>query len=107
MLGIMGVAGHGHKYYPASAPGYHSRLHLVQEVSAVTAACLVVRRDTYEEVGGFDEDNLSVAYNDVDFCLKLREAGYRNLWTPFAELYHYESMSRGSTDTIAKKIAVI
>ena len=103
VLGIMGVAGHGHKYYPASSPGYHFRLHLVQEVSAVTAACLVVRRDLYNEVGGFDEENLKVAYNDVDFCLKLRAAGYCNLWTPYAELYHHESMTRGRADTLVNK----
>jgi O-antigen biosynthesis protein len=75
----------------------------VQSYSAVTAACLLVRRSIYEEVGGLNEKNLSVAFNDVDFCLKVRKAGYRNLWTPFAELYHHESVSRGSDDTPEKK----
>jgi len=77
-------------------PGYINKLNLIQAYSAVTAACLAVRREIYLKVGGFDEENLKVAYNDVDFCLKIREAGYRNLWTPFAQLIHHESLSRGS-----------
>jgi GT2 family glycosyltransferase len=80
-------------------PGYFNKLNLVQNYSAVTAACLAVRKELYYEVGGLDEKNLRVAYNDVDFCLKLREAGYKNLWTPFAKLIHYESLSRGSDMT--------
>jgi hypothetical protein len=64
----------------------------------VTAACLVVRKALYVQVGGLEENGLSIAFNDVDFCLKLREAGYRNLWTPYAELYHHESKSRGTED---------
>ena len=103
ILGIGGVAGHSHKYFPSSHHGYFSRLKLVQSLSAVTAACLVVRKDVYIEVGGLDELNLTVAFNDVDFCLKVREAGYRNLWTPYAELYHHESISRGVEDSIEKQ----
>src|SRR5205085_10810290 len=61
----------------------------------VTAACMVLRKDLFEEVGGFDEQNLPVSYNDVDLCLRLQAAGYRNLYTPFAQFYHYESASRG------------
>jgi len=80
-------------------PGYFNKLNLVQNYSAVTAACLAVRKELYFEVGGLDEKNLRVAYNDVDFCLKLREAGYKNVWTPFAQLIHYESLSRGSDMT--------
>lgn len=95
VLGIMGVAGHGHKMLPGASPGYHGRLFQIQNVSAVSAACLVVRRELYDAVGGLDERSLKVAYNDVDFCLKLDAAGYRNLWTPYAELYHHESVSRG------------
>jgi GT2 family glycosyltransferase len=72
-------------------------------MSAVTAACLVVRRSVFEEVGGFDEAHLAIAYNDVDLCLRLRERGYRTLWTPYAELYHVESASRGYEDTPAKR----
>ena len=98
MLGIGGTAGHSHKYFPRDAHGYFSRLKIVQNLSAVTAACLVVRKAVYEQVGGLEENSLCIAFNDVDFCLKLREAGYRNLWTPYAELYHHESKSRGAED---------
>ncbi|HCD7003869.1 TPA: glycosyltransferase family 2 protein [Escherichia coli] len=102
ILGIGGVAGHSHKQYPRHHPGYFSRLLLTQNLSAVTAACLLIRKNIYEEVAGLDEENLHVAFNDVDFCLKVREAGYRNLWTPYAELYHYESISRGAEDSPEK-----
>jgi GT2 family glycosyltransferase len=71
----------------------------VQNFSAVTAACLVIRREIFEKVGGFDETKLAVAFNDIDFCLRVLKAGYRNLWTPFAELYHHESASRGIEDS--------
>ena len=99
IAGLGGVAGHSHKYFPRSASGYFHRLKIVQNMSAVTGACLVVRKSVYEQVGGFEEAGLGIAFNDVDFCLKVREAGYRNLWTPYAELYHYESKSRGAEDT--------
>jgi len=69
----------------------------------VTAACLVIRKRIYEQVGGLDEKDLAVAFNDIDFCLKVRAAGYRNLWTPFAELYHHESATRGTDDTPEKE----
>ncbi len=97
------IAMHGHRYFDGDADGYQGRLKLVQNYSAVTGACLVVRKEIYEQVGGLDEENLAVAYNDVDFCLKVREAGYRNLWTPYAELYHHESVSRGYDDTPEKR----
>lgn len=103
ILGLGGVAGHSHKYFPRSATGYFSRLQVVQNLSAVTAACLVVRKSVYMQVGGLEEEALRVAFNDVDFCLKVREAGYRNLWTPYAELYHHESKSRGAEDTPEKQ----
>ncbi len=77
-------------------PGYFNKLNLVQNYIAVTAACLAVRKEVYLEAGGLDEKNLKVAYNDVDFCLKLFVLGYKNVWTPFAQLTHYESLSRGS-----------
>lgn len=102
ILGINGVANHAHKHFPGSAPGYFNRLKIIHNVSAVTAACLVVRKAIYEAVGGLEEIGLRVAFNDVDFCLKVREAGYRNLWTPYAELYHHESASRGSDDSPGK-----
>lgn len=103
VLGIGGVAGHSHKHYPPNAGGYFSRLQLVSNYSAVTAACLLVRKDVFLAAKGLDEENLKVAFNDVDFCLKVRELGYRNLWTPYAVLFHHESISRGSEDTPEKK----
>ncbi len=103
VLGIGGVAGHAHKYFDRNEPGYFSRLMVVQNISAVTGACLVVRKSLFEQVGGLDEEHLSVAFNDVDLCLKIREAGFRNLWTPFAELYHYESLTRGANDSNKKR----
>ncbi|TKD44260.1 glycosyltransferase family 2 protein [Azotobacter chroococcum] len=99
---IGGVAGHSHKHFPNSHPGYFSRLVLTQTLSAVTAACLLIRRSIFDKVSGLDEENLKVAFNDVDFCLKVRALGYRNLWTPYAELYHYESISRGAEDSPEK-----
>ena len=95
ILGIGGVAAHAHKYYSASHPGYFSRLEVVQNFSAVTAACLMTRREIFDQVGGFNETDLAVAFNDVDLCLRIREAGYEIIYTPFAELYHHESVSRG------------
>nr|WP_277608500.1 glycosyltransferase family 2 protein [Microbulbifer elongatus] len=103
ILGIGGVAGHSHKYFHRDDYGYFSRLHLVQNLSAVTGACLILRKSVFEEVGGLNEEDLAIAFNDVDLCLKVREAGYRNLWTPQAELYHHESVSRGSDNTNAKR----
>jgi GT2 family glycosyltransferase len=95
ILGVGGLAGHAHKHLPSTAAGHGGRAQLQQCFSAVTAACLVVRKALYEQVGGLDEEHLGVAYNDVDFCLRLREAGFRNLWTPYAELLHHESATRG------------
>lgn len=103
IVGLGGVAGHSHKNFRRASNGYYGRLKVIQNLSAVTAACLVVRKSVYEQVGGLEENNLRVAFNDVDFCLKVREAGYRNLWTPYAELYHYESKSRGAEDTPEKQ----
>lgn len=103
ILGIGGLAGHSHKHFNGNAAGYFHRLKLVQNLSAVTAACLLVRKSVFEEVGGLNEEHLKVAFNDVDFCLKVRKAGYRNLWTPYAKLYHHESVSRGVEDTPEKQ----
>ncbi len=102
--GVPGVAGHAYQNQPPSYPGQASRALLCQNLSAVTAACLVVRRQVFEEAGGLDETNLPIAYNDVDLCLRIREKGYRNVWTPFAELYHYESASRGYEETPGKLV---
>lgn len=103
VLGVGGVAGHSQKHMRRTSEGYFGRGVLTQTYSAVTAACCVVRKTTYEEVGGLNEVDLMVAFNDVDFCLKVRQAGYRNVWTPFAELYHHESASRGYEDTPEKQ----
>lgn len=103
VLGIGGVAGHGHKKVPRAASGYFGHLQVVRTVSAVTAACLVVRKSVYEEAGGMDEDKFAVAFNDVDFCLTVARLGYRNVWTPLAELYHKESHTRGYEDTPEKQ----
>jgi GT2 family glycosyltransferase len=98
------VAGHSHKYLPKGHFGYIARAQLIQSLSVVTAACLVVKKSIFQEVGGLDEIHLKVAFNDVDFCLRVREAGYRNIWTPYAELYHHESATRGFEDTPEKQL---
>jgi len=103
ILGLYGMAGHAHRLKDRESDGYCGRLKIAHNVSAVTAACLAVRRKVYLEVGCFDEVNLKVAYNDVDFCLRVRAAGYQNIWTPHAQLFHYESVSRGSEDTWLKR----
>lgn len=100
--GGAGVAGHLGLFAERSNGGYFGSYAITRDVGGVTAACLAVRRDVYWEVEGLDEENLEVAFNDIDFCLRVREAGYRILWTPFAELYHLESATRGS-DLSAEK----
>ncbi len=100
--GKEGVAGHAFKGAKRGDEGQRNRLRLVQNYSAVTAACLVIRREVFEQVGGFNERELAIAFNDIDFCLRVLAAGYRNLWTPFAEFYHHESASRGLEDTPEK-----
>lgn len=103
VLGMAGGAAHAYMEFPGEALGYYNLALLVRSYSALTAACLAVRKALYLEVGGLDEQHLSIGYNDVDFCLKLREQGYRNVWTPNALLYHHESLSRGVEDTPEKK----
>jgi GT2 family glycosyltransferase len=102
ILGVGGVAGHAHLNARRGNPGYFGRAVLLQSYSAVTAACLLVRRAIYERVGGLDE-KLRVAFNDIDFCLRVAELGYRNVWTPYAEMFHHESASRGYEDTVEKQ----
>lgn len=97
ITGLGGYAGHSHKYHKRGGSGYMFRLATVQDFSAVTAACLLVRTAVFDQVHGLDE-TLTVAYNDVDFCLRVRDAGWRIVWTPYAELYHHESKSRGSDE---------
>lgn len=101
MLGVGGVAGHMHHRIARGDPGYMQRAFHPQELSAVTGACMLIRRSAFEAVGGFDE-GLPVAFNDIDFCIRLRLAGWRIVWTPDAELYHHESISRGKEDTPEK-----
>jgi GT2 family glycosyltransferase len=103
ILGLGNLAGYVHRYAPRDAAGHGGRLNRVQDCSAVTAACMVLKRAAFEDVGGFDDANLPVAYNDVDLCLRLRERGYRILWTPHAELYHFESASRPSDSSPEEK----
>lgn len=100
---VRGVASHAHKYLPKGAPGYFGRACLAQNFMAVTAACLLVKKSIFEEVGGLNEQQLKIAFNDIDLCLKITKAGYKNVWTPYAEMYHYESKSRGLEDTPAKQ----
>ena len=102
VLGIGGVAGHAHKYFPRGDFGYMSRATIAQDLSVVTAACVMLPRTVWDEVGGLDE-TFEVAFNDVDLCMRIRKAGYLIVWTPYAELYHYESKSRGAEDTPEKK----
>jgi GT2 family glycosyltransferase len=94
ITGMGDVAGHAHLNLKKGELGYFGRAALHQQLSAVTAACLVVKRAIFEQVGGLDEQ-LSVAYNDIDFCLRVQQSGYRNIWTPYAEMIHYESATRG------------
>ncbi|MCB0629630.1 MAG: glycosyltransferase family 2 protein [Saprospiraceae bacterium] len=103
MIGIGGIAAHVHKHLPHVLGGYAGRANITQNVSAVTAACLLVRRSVFEFVGGFDAENLPIAFNDVDLCLKIVEAGYRIVYVPQVLLYHFESVSRGAEDTPAKR----
>lgn len=102
-VGPGGCANHLHSFIERNDPGYCNRAAVAQELSAVTGACLMVRKSLYEELGGLDEKHLPVAFNDVDLCLRVREAGYRVVWTPHAELYHHESISRGK-DVSAEKV---
>ncbi|WP_330203645.1 glycosyltransferase family 2 protein [Cyanobacterium sp. Dongsha4] len=100
-LGLHGRAGHAFVGLSRDAVGYMGRASIQQELSAVTGACQVVRKKVFEEVNGLDE-SLPVGFNDIDFCLRVRKAGYRNIWTPFAEMYHHQSASRGTDKTVDK-----
>ncbi|MBC7752125.1 MAG: glycosyltransferase [Candidatus Saccharibacteria bacterium] len=99
LLGVTGIAAHAHRNIPRDQHGYFGRASLLQSFSAVTAACLLVRKSLYESIGGLNAIDLKVAFNDVDFCIRLRDAGYRNIFTPYAELYHHESATRGSEES--------
>ena len=93
-LGLGGLAGHVHRNIPRTSFGYFGRASLISAFSAVTAACMIVRKSVYREVAGFNEQELGSAFGDIDFCLRLRDAGYRSVWTPYAELYRHEAQTR-------------
>lgn len=101
IIGIGGVAGHSHKYFDRKSYGYVSRACISQNLSACTAACLLIRKSVFDEIDGLDE-GFAVAFNDVDLCMKIRDAGYLIVFTPYAEFYHYESKSRGLEDSPEK-----
>jgi GT2 family glycosyltransferase len=103
IVGLGGVAGHAHLHEHVERPGYFSRIHLIQDMSAVTFACAMTRRAVFEQLGGLNETDLTIAFNDVDYCLRAREAGLRVIYTPCARLYHFESKSRGYEDTPEKQ----
>jgi GT2 family glycosyltransferase len=97
VVGVGGIAEHAFRGLPAEAPGVCRQLQVTRNYSSVTGACLLTRREVFEEVGGFDEERLPVTFNDVDLCLKMRRAGYLIVYTPFAKLYHHESGTRRRT----------
>lgn len=101
ILGIGGVAGHAHKYFDRNAYGYVSRACISQNLTACTAACLLIRKDVLDEISGLDE-SFAVAFNDIDLCMRIRQKGYLIVFTPYAEMYHYESKSRGLEDSPEK-----
>lgn len=101
LLGVGHVAGHSHRDFLDTDLGYFGRPNMVQNLSAVTAACLMIKRGVFTQVDGLNED-FEVAYNDVDLCMKVRKKGYLIVYTPYAKAYHYESKSRGEEDTPQK-----
>ncbi|MCP3933468.1 MAG: glycosyltransferase [Bacteroidetes bacterium] len=103
VIGMAGVAGPPHYLFHRDDVGYYARAHVIHNVSAVTGACLMVKKELYKLVGGMDSEHFGVAYNDIDLCLKLRQKGYRNVFTPYCEMYHFESQSRGYEDTPEKQ----
>ncbi len=107
VLGLGGVANHAFRRAPRNSPGYFGRLWTIYNPSAVTGAVLLLRRDVFDAVGGLDAMRLPVAFNDVDLCLKVKSIGYRNVWTPHAEFYHHESITRGADDTAEKRARFI
>jgi GT2 family glycosyltransferase len=101
IIGLCGPVGHAYKSFPGNSNGYMGRLKIIQNVSAVTAACLMIRKDVFQEVGGFD-DRFRFTFYDADLCVKIREKGYVIVWTPYAEFYHYESKTEKNADTLEK-----
>jgi GT2 family glycosyltransferase len=107
VLGVDGIGTHAFRGFPADDPGVNRQLQVVRNYSAVTGACLLTRRDVFNQVGGFDEERLPVTFNDVDLCLKIGRAGYRIVYTPLATLYHHESSSRRRTHVEGPETLVI
>ncbi len=101
LIGPLKLAGHAHRNLMRGHHGYFGRASLIQGMS-VTAACLVVKKSIFDEVGGLNEKDLKIDFNDIDLCLKINSAGYQNIWTPHADLYHHESATRGLEDTLEK-----
>ncbi len=95
VIGVGGAANHAFSRTPKDEHGYFGQLNVVRQYSAVTAACIMLRKSVFEEIDGFDEENLAISFNDVDFCLRLREKGYLVIYTPYSLLYHHEALSRG------------
>jgi len=104
IVGLGGVAGHAHLFLAGNDPGYFARAQLTQQLSAVTFACAMSRREVFERLGGLNEQELCIAFNDIDYCMRAREAGFLIVYTPNAVLYHYESKSRGYEDTPEKQL---
>lgn len=103
IVGMGGSAAHIYLNFNRNDFGHAGRLTLVQNLSAITGACMMIKRAVFDKIGGLDEDNFKVAFNDIDFCLRAIYAGYKVIWTPFAELYHHESKSRGYENTTSKR----
>jgi GT2 family glycosyltransferase len=103
IVGIAGIAGHSHRFFPDSTNGYYYRPSVIQNLSAVTGACLLTKKELWNRVEGLDETNFKIAFNDIDYCLKIRKLGYDIVYTPYSKLYHYESKSRGPEDTPEKR----
>jgi GT2 family glycosyltransferase len=97
-----GIATHAFKSFPRESSGYRNFLNVIRDYSAVTAACMITKRELFWKLGGFDAEHLPIAYNDVDYCLKVLEAGKLVVYTPYASLYHYESLSRGNDEDLKK-----
>lgn len=104
ILGIGGIAGHAFLGLARGRSGYLHKASLQMNVSAVTAACMMMKKEVFEKIGGFEEE-LSVAFNDVDLCLRIGKAGYKIVYNPHVELYHYESKSRGAEDDEKRYVA--
>lgn len=100
ITGISKIAGHAHKHYSSNHAGYFNRAKAIQNVSAVTGACLMVRAEVFKSLGGFNQENLPIAFNDIDLCLRIKQKNLLIVYTPYSELYHYESASRGSDQTL-------